>query len=215
MSFADQVKSAIEKAEGQADSEAARRYSDILNELARGLEAQGIGATIRKGADPRKLSLYVHAPYRSSNGSIMLTFFLNGDDLTIVGESPVVISTPEGLETWLLNFVQLPAFIESLHTLRSEGDKPVEARLRVDQNAAYAKGDIVVAVSPEEQRTLWAARIGSQVQLEVQRVDFAGNPLLSSTVQHQVLDSAGLVVKIQNRTFLEGARIKIVGHREI
>jgi hypothetical protein len=212
MSFASKVKSAVTTAERGAETPSALRYCAVLDELAKGLEELGIGARIDGSRDPRKLGLYLHAPYRPQGGSLMLNFFLDGDKIIVSGESPKTIQSPEELERWLLDFVQLPAFVESIRTLREEAERPMEARLRVATGVAYAKGDLVVAVAPADQRTLAEAAVGTEVTLDVARVEFPGNAPFADPPEYKVLDSAGLVVNIESATRV-GDKLRIKGRR--
>lgn len=142
----------------------------------------------------------------------MLSFILDGDDIMVVGESTVRIQDPDELQRRLLEFVRLPNFIESIRTLREEANVPVEARLRVDVRMPYAKGDVVVAVSPTDQETLANAAPGSTVELEVERVEFPGNAPFADPAHYAVLDSAGLLVEVQKADPIEG-KLGITGRR--
>lgn len=212
MSFADQVKMAVADAENAADTEPARRYRAVLDELASGLGQLGAGARLLGGQDPRKLALYLHAPYRPQRGSPMLAFFFDGEDVVVSGENPTRIRTPEELERWLLQFVKLPAFVESLRMLREEANLPVEARLRVDAQVAYAKGDVVVVVSPADQKMIAEAEAGAAVELEVERVEFPGNAQFADPPRYAVLESAGIFVDVE-RAEHAGDKLRIRGVR--
>lgn len=212
MSFADKVKNAVTAAEQAAETPPARLYRDVLDQLAHGLRELGVGARIDGSRDPRKFGLYLHAPYRPQRGSLMLSFFIDGDKVVVSGESPRTIESPEELERWLLDFVQLPAFVESVSTLREEADQPMEARLRVATGVAFTKGDLVVAVSPADQRLLAEAAPGAEVTLDVARVEFPGNAPFADPPEYKVLDSAGLVVSIESAERV-GDKLRIKGRR--
>ena len=128
----------------------------------------------------------------------MVTFFLDGDKVVVSGETPKTLETPEELERWLLDFVQLPPFVESIRTLREEEAHPVEARLRVASGVAYAKGDVVVAVAAADQKMLAGAAVGTEVTLTVARVEFPGNATFADPPEYEILDSAGLVVHVDH-----------------
>lgn len=212
MSFAAKVKTAVEAAQHGAETEPALRYRAVLDQLAEGLAELGIGARITGSRDPRKLGLYLHASYRPERGSLMLSFFLDGDKIIVSGESPKTIGSPEELERWLLDFVKLPAFVESISTLREEAEQPMEARLRVATGVAYAKGDLVVAVAPADQRMLAETAVHAEVTLDITRVEFPGNAPFADPPEYKVLDSAGLVVNIESATRI-GDKLRIKGRR--
>jgi len=212
MSFADKVKTAILTAEAGAETGPARRYCAVLDELAKGLEALGIGARINGARDPRNWGLYLHAPYRPDGGSLMLNFFLDGDKIVVIGENRKTITSPEELERWLLDFMRMRAFLESIRALREQAEQPVEARLRVATGVTYAKGDVVVAVAPVDQQMLAEADVGTQVMLEVERVQFPGNASFFHPPAYRVLDSAGLVVNV-DWTIRVGDKLCIKGRR--
>ena len=137
----------------------------------------------------------------------MLTFFLDGEGVNVVGEGSTSLKTPEELQQWLLRYVQMPTFVESVRTLREEAERPVEARLRVDSGASHAAGDVVVAVSPEDQEQLHVAEKGAPLELRVERIAFPGNGQLDEGRQYALLESAGLFltvteVEAQGNTFM-------------
>jgi hypothetical protein len=212
MSFASKVKAAVTTATAGSETNAGQRYRTVLDELATGLQELGIGARIEGSRDPRRLGLYLHAPYRPQSGSLMLSFFLAGDDLIVSGESPETMKSAEDLERWLLEFVKLPAFVESIRTLREAAERPVEARLRVATGVTYAQGDVVVAVDPVDQKTLFEAADGAEVPLDVTRVEFPGNAQFADTPEYKVLDSSGLVLNIESCARV-GEKLRIKGRR--
>jgi hypothetical protein len=212
MSFAAKVKNTVEAAEHAAETDPARAYRAVLEQLAEGLTELGVGARISGSRDPRKLGLFLHALYRPQRGSLMLSFFLDGDKIIVSGESPKTIGSPEELERWLLEFVKLPAFVESISTLREEAEQPMEARLRVATGVTYAKGDLVVAVDPVDQKKLAEAAEGAEVHLDVARIEFPGNAQFADPPEYRVLDSAGLVLNIESSERI-AEKLRIKGRR--
>lgn len=212
MSFAEQVRAAVTSAEGVAESEHARAFHAVLDELVTGLQGLGVGARVQPGKDPRKLSLYLHPPHRPARVNLMLTLFLDGDGIVVMGEGSTSLKTPDELQRWLLHYVQSPAFVESLRVLREEGKTPVEARLRVDRQASHAIGDVVVAVSADEQAALDAKKKGDEVELQVERLAFPGNGQLTDGTRYALLESAGLSVAVTS-VETEGEKLVIRGER--
>lgn len=212
MSFADQVRAAVANAEGAADTEPAQRFRAVLDEFVAGLGALGVGARIQPGRDARKLTLYLYPAHRPARVKLMLTFFLDGDGIVVSGETSTSITSPDELQRWLLRYVQLPAFLESLGALREEAQLPVEARLRVDRQASHAVGDVVVAVSPEDQEKLDAVTKGSDVELEVERIEFHGNGPYVRGTAYMILESAGLLVGVDS-VEPAGDKLQVKGKR--
>jgi len=212
MSFADQVRAAVANAEGAADTEPARHFRAVLDELVAGLRALGVGARIQSGRDARKLTLYLYPPHRPARVNLMLTFFLDGDGIVVSGETSTSITSPDELQGWLLRYVQLPAFLESLGLLREEAKLPVEARLRVDRQASHAVGDVVVAVSPEDQERLDAATKDSDVELVAERIEFPGNGPYARGTGYVLLESAGLFVSVDS-VEPAGDKLQVKGKR--
>ena len=196
MTFAEKVKKTVETAVASADSEPAKQYRAVLDQLCLGLHELGIGARITNEIDPRKTHLYMHPPYQPTRGSSMLRFSFDGSEIVIFGETTTRLKSPEELEAWLLDFLKLPAFIESLHLLREAAKDPVEARLRVSERMAYAQGDIVVVVPPEDQKRLAEAQQGAHVTIEVEPLQFPGNGKWEESVRHQLLESAGIKLRV-------------------
>jgi len=212
MKFAEKVKNTVKNAESSAESEAAKKYRSVLDELCGALHDLGVGARITSEIDPRKLHLYMHPPYQPNRGSSMLRFFLDGPDITISGETTTRIQSPDQLEAWLLDFLEKPAFIESMRLLREAAHDPVEARLRVSERMAYAQGDIVVVVAPSDQQELATAQHGQQVTIEVELLQFPGNGKFDVNVHHQLLESAGIKLRVVHEEPI-GGKIRLVLER--
>jgi hypothetical protein len=202
----------VASAQEAAHSEIAQRFQAVLDEFANGLAGLGVGARIRPGRDPRKLTLYLYPPHRPARANLMLSFFLQGEGIVVLGEGTTSLETPEGLQEWLLRYVQLPAFLESLGVLREEAELPVEARLRVDRQASQGIRDVVVAVSPEDQQRLDAATKGSDVELDVTRIDSQGNGAYAEGTDYVLLESAGLVLDIESVAPV-GDKLRLKGQR--
>lgn len=202
MSFANAIKAAVESVDHDSGSSRAQEYREVLNELASGLAQAGVGAEIRPRPDPRQSVLYLYPRHRPQAGSFMLSFRLDGDAIIVSGEEPTRIEGPEALKAWLVTFVKLPAFVESLQILRARATEPVEARLRVDATRSFSKGDILVSVSADDQ-----ARIDTNpdvlLSLAVERIEFPGNGHFDAAVKYAVLDSAGLLLRVHKVTVVD------------
>lgn len=212
MTFAEKVKKTVETVVASADSEPAKQYRAVLDQLCRGLDELGIGARITNEKDPRQMHLYMHPLYQPTRGSSMLRFSLDGSDIIIFGETTTRLKSAEDLEAWLLEFLKLPAFIESLHLLRDAAKDPVEARLRVSERMPYAQGDIVVVVPPADQQKLAKAQQGEQVTIEVEPLQFPGNGQFDKDIHHQILESAGIKLRVVNEA-LANQKIQLVLER--
>jgi hypothetical protein len=195
MSFADTVKQAVESIEKEPKSTPAQAFLEVLHELARGLGQAGVGAEIRPWRDPRKSSLYLFPPHRPSMGSHLLMFSLAEGAILVSGETPTLLRTPNDLEAWLLGFIKLPAFVESLSILRERASEPVEARLCEFKAPRVSRSDVLVQVKPEDQVRIDAAGDASIV-VDVAREEFPGNAPLDSALEYSLLDSAGLLVNV-------------------
>jgi hypothetical protein len=211
MTFEEELKQALGQAERDATSTAAAEYRDVLSAVTRVLESEGIGAFIRVGADPRRLTLYVHPRHRPARCNAMLMFFLEGSSIRMFGEEQLVLTAPEDLKRRLIEFVKLPAFRESLQLLRDEATLPVEARLRRSARRSFSDGDVMVAVSATDQERLANASTGSDVELNVERIEFPGNAAFSG--QYKILYSAGIHVDIEKTTSVLEGRLCISGKR--
>jgi len=213
MNFAAKLKQTVEAVEASGNSEQARRYRVVLDELVEGLQSLGVGARIDAEVDPRKQTLYLYPPYRPQRGNRMVRFFLDGAEMTVTGATSTQVKTPEELESWLLDYVKLPAFIESLRELRELAEKSVEARLRVSRKFNYHKDDIMVEVSSADQKRLWETSVGASISFEVKRMDFPGNPRFEDEeTRYEVLNSAGLFLDVDTIQRTD-ERVTIVGRR--
>ncbi|WP_437718153.1 hypothetical protein WMF45_18120 [Sorangium sp. So ce448] len=199
-------------AEAGTDTEPGKPFREVLEQFVNTLRKLGIGARLDPLADPRKLGVWLYPEHRPSRGSIMLTFFFEGDAIIASGDSPTRLGEPELLEAWLVEFVKKSAFIESLAVLREEARQPVEAQLRVNADGRGHAQDVIVTVSACDQEALDALTIGAQASLDVERAEFPGNPQLMAQPAYALLDSAGLVVRVVSST-LNGAKLTIQGTR--
>ncbi|MBK6532926.1 MAG: hypothetical protein IPF99_26050 [Deltaproteobacteria bacterium] len=154
MSFVDEVKSAIQGVERTQSTHPAFALLAVVRDLAEGLSDESVRAVARGMGDPRRVGLYLHPAHRPQRGQYLLTFFFDGEGVTVSGEKSIRYTDPEGLKKWLIDFVTLPAFIESLQILREEATRPVEARLRRSAALAYSQGDVMVEVSAADQKKL-------------------------------------------------------------
>ncbi|MFS8066514.1 MAG: hypothetical protein ACMG6S_09095 [Byssovorax sp.] len=212
MTFAEKLIAAVKAAEAGTETEPGRPFRTVLEQFVDTLRKLGIGARLDSLADPRKLGVWMYPEHRPSRGSLMLTFFFDGDAIIASGERPTRLPDPDLLEAWLLDFVKKPAFIESLDILREQATWPVEAQLRVNGDGRQHGQDVVVAVSACDQEALDASAIGARASFEVERAEFPGNPQFMAQPAYALLDSAGIVMSIQNST-LNGPRLAIQGTR--
>ena len=212
MSFAEKLIAAVKTAEAGTETEPGKPFRAVLEQFVATLRKLGIGARLDSLADPRKLGVWLYPEHRPSRGSLMLTFFFDGDAIIAFGDSPTRLPEPDLLEAWLLEFVKKPAFIESLATLREEATLPVEAQLRVNADGRRHGQDVVVAVTARDQEVLHTLAIHAPASLKVERAEFPGNPQFMAQPAYALLDSAGVVVLIQNST-LSGPKLAIQGTR--
>ncbi len=209
MSFADEVTKAVTDAETAAPT---NPYRAVLEDLAKGLRQLEIGADITTGKDPRRLRFTIAPRHRPARSSLMLSFFIDGDALLVFGESQRRMNTPTALEEYLLEFVKLPAFLESIKILREQADEPVEARLRASEDLPFMRTDVLVEVKPEDQKRIAEATPGSEMKLDVARIEFPGNATFADPAAYKVLDSAGYRVAIGSAT-TNGEVLSIRGTR--
>lgn len=214
MSFAEKLIAAVKTAEAGTGIEVGKPFRSVLEQFVDALPNLGIGARLTPLADPRRLGVWLYPEHRPSRGSLMLTFFFDGDAIIATGEKPTRLTEPELLEAWLVEFVKKPAFIETLAILREEATQPVEAQLRVNADGLRHRQDVVVTVTARDQEALDTLVNGAQVSLEVERTEFPGNPQLMERPAYALLDSAGVVVHITSST-LTGTKLLIQGTRVI
>lgn len=212
MSFAEKLIAAVKTAEAGTDIEVGKPFRSVLEQFVDTLGNLGIGARLAPLADPRRLGVWLYPVHRPSRGSLMLTFFFDGDAIIATGEKPTRLTEPELLEAWLVEFVKKPAFVESLAILREEATQPVEAQLRVNADGLRHQQDVVVTVTARDQEALDALINGAQASLEVERTEFPGNPQIMTPPAYALLDSAGVVVRITSST-LAGTKLTIQGMR--
>lgn len=212
MSFAEKLIAAVKTAEAGIETEPGKPFRAVLEQFADTLRTLGIGARIEALADPRKLGVWLHPKHRPGRGSHLLTFFFDGDAIIAFGNEPTRLPEPDLLEAWLLEFVKKPAFVESLGILREEATLPVEGQLRVNDDGRRHEQDMVVTVTAQNQEALDALAIAAPALLEVERAEFPGNPQFMAQPAYALLDSAGIVVRVQT-TRLRGARLDIQGTR--
>jgi hypothetical protein len=212
MSFAEKLIAAVKIAEAGTATEPGKPFRAVLEQFVDTLRKLGVGARLDSLADPRKLGVWLYPEHRPSRGSLMLTFFFDGDAIIASGNNPTRLPDPDLLEAWLLDFVKKPAFIESLAILREEATLPVEAQLRVSGEGRRHSQDMVVAVTALKQEELDTLAIQAPASVDVERAEFPGNPQFIAPPVYALLNSAGVVVTIQSST-LNGAKLEIRGTR--
>lgn len=200
MTFAEQIRAALAKANEGANSQQAQPFLEVLKEFVAEINTSGVGARIQPGRTQQKLSFYIYPQHRPGRANLMLSFFLNGDTIVVSGESTTTLSTAEDLQQWLLKFLQLPAFVESLAIMREQARIPVEARLRAARDDASVESDIGVAVSPEDQERLDKKQKGETIEVTVTPFKFPGNRSYVPGTNYFLLESAGLSVDVQQVT---------------
>jgi hypothetical protein len=213
MSFAEKLVAAVKTAEAGTDTETGKAFRAVLEQFVDTLRGPlGVGARLDRRSDPRRLGVSIYPEHRPSQGSVLLSFFLDGDVIVAPGTPPDRLSTPEKLEEWLLNYVQAPTFIESLTFLREQATEPVEAQLQVNADARRHKQDMTVAVTAEQQQILGNLSIGAPVTLEVERIEFPGNPATLDPPSYARLVSAGIAVDVLSCA-PAGAKVSVSGKR--
>ncbi len=212
MTFAEKLIAAVKTAEAGTDTEPGKPFRKVLEQFADTIRKLGIGARLDALGDRRKLGVWLYPAHRPNRGSLMLTFFFDGDAIIAPGDSPTRLADPEILEAWLVEFVGKSAFIESLDLLREQATQPVEAQLRVHADGRRHEQDVIVTVSARDQEVLDNLTTGSLAMLDVERTEFPGNPPISATPIYTLLDSAGLKVSVTN-SHPNGAKLEVQGTR--
>jgi hypothetical protein len=212
MSFAEKLIAAVKTAEAGAATESGTPFRAILEQFVDTLRGLGIGARLDSLGDPRRLGVWLFPKHQPGRGSLMLTFFFDGDAVIASGENPTRLTEPDLLEVWLVEFVRLPAFIESLGILREQAALPVEAQLRVNIDGRQHERDMIVSVSATVQETLDTLAIGAPASLEVERTEFPGNPQFVTGLTYALLNSAGVTVRIQT-SVVNGSKLTMQGTR--
>lgn len=212
MTFAEKLITAVKTAEAGTETEPGKPFRAVLEQFVEALRKLGIGARLEALADSRRLGVWLYPEHRPNRGSLMLTFFFEGEAIIASGESPTRLAEPELLEAWLVEFVKKHAFIESLAILREQATLPVEAQLRVNADGPQHEQDVIVAVSARDQEALDTLVTGAQAVLDVERAEFPGNPQIMVQPAYALLNSAGVVVRIQSCT-LNGTKLAIRGTR--
>jgi hypothetical protein len=197
MSFADKVNEAIRQAAATPESDHLK-YTQVLEELAEALSNEGVIARIVQSAAPRTLWLTLAPPCRPGQRSPMLRFEIGTDKITVSDAPPRVFSTVDELEKELLRFVSMPAFVETLHILRTRGNEPVDARLHHQTSLPATALDIFVEVSASDQKRLYESQIGSNATIKVKRLQYMGNGQFSPGGTYDYLESAGVFVEVQD-----------------
>ena len=162
------------------------------------------------------MSLYLYPSHRPNAGSHMLMFSLRDGAIIVSGREPTSLATPTELETWLIEFIKLPAFAESLSILRERATQPVEARLCEHGADRISRGDVLVLVQSADQARIATSEDATpegEVTVEVERVEFPGNaPLRDAVGNYAALDSAGVLLRV-TRAKVSGNRATITGMR--
>ncbi len=210
MSFAEKLLEAVRTTEAGAEPEPGGPFRETLEQFVDTVGTLGVGARLDELR--RSLGVWFYPLHRPARGSYLLRFVFDGEAVIASGSTRMTLSTPEDLEEWLVSFVKTPAFRESLAVLREQATLPVEAKLWKRDDGLRDALDVLVAVSAEAQEALDRAAPGDRVSLDVQRIEFPGNPPFAAPPAYALLDSAGLRVRIE-RCDTGGAALRIEGTR--
>jgi hypothetical protein len=227
MSFAQQIASAVENVFKSPETASGREYLKILDELVEGIRALKVGARVAPTKDPRKYILNLHPPYRPGMESPMASFFLDAKgcmDVDVSGhiqrsdgctsplfDTSITCDNPEKLRECILYLVQLKGFVDAVKDLRDKATEPVEARLNVFAKMHYSQGDVVVEVSAKDQARLGKASPGERLVLDVARCDFQNNAHFGKTQKWEMLNSAGLSLRVESVKRLSPPKAKVTG----
>lgn len=194
---------------------AANPYDPVLREFAKNLEAinEWVQVRIEVGDRPELRYLVTGPRFRLFETSMMQSFWISEDTLKIFGAEPRLLNSPEELETYLVAFLKFSEFRTTLEEYERRCKEPVYASLRRRGLFDLYRGDVLVVVSPDDQRRLAEAEAGATFELQVP----LDNPAeYDETLQHRYLESGGFGIRLETEaTRREGDIVHLRGAKRV
>jgi hypothetical protein len=135
-------------------------WDDVLDEFVAVLNegyADALRAYRRDGAASGVGHIVVTPRGRRNHRNTLLVLHFEHDEARVLAGGGRSFATPDALQEYLINFVRLPAFRETVRSMRELAAEPVTGVLQgrdLELGARRPSTDILVTLAPEEQARL-------------------------------------------------------------
>jgi len=198
--FGERVKSKLSKMTAAQAPAAPSAYDAVLAEFVRRLNEADLNlhAEVEPREPPQRRLIITWPKYRRTNPMILLSFWIDGPRIHVLGEGKRELASVEDLEAFLDNFLDHSHFPETIDAYREIAQQPVQGFLRTRGAFQSAPDDVLVLVSPEQQKNLATKAPGELVIAEVEPKSFPGAGVYDPNTTYLALESAGFAINILN-----------------
>lgn len=185
-------------------------FINVLMEFATAISQGGVRASLRPTTASNRQNLVLAPVHQPGFSIILANVIFQGGVVKLLGQT---IATPAALEQALVVFAQSAEVQQSIHEIHAISQAPVEGNLR-EGIGEIKDTNILVEVSPAEQKKLDCTLVGDPVNIQIKWQNFQGNPTIEIPNQrYHFLSSAGLYLKIDEIILKDGDNYTLVGHR--
>lgn len=211
MSFKDEIRQAVMEVRQRALHEQ-NPYVQALGDLAEALTTDTIVADVSP-ARGQRWKLRVCPRHRPAQAALLLSVAVENGKVVVMTDERREFSTRESFENYLKDLVRLDGFISDLDELERQSREPVEAHLRVLDPQTISRDDLMLIVTPEDQRRLSEASESTDLELELEVGSAVGAGAYKTNVTYQFLISAGLVLVVTDTSRTPDGKIRVKGRR--
>lgn len=207
MSFSDEIKAAITKARSGAEPTESP-FLLLLQEMARGVSSDKVRCHV---VDRKQLRYELHlAPvYQPGRSNPVLVVRLIQGGVEVLGGSNQRFISEADFREYLRKLAVDPVFLDSVAAVEEATDLPVEGFLR-EHRGRVSREDVMLVVSPEDQKKI-AVSGDQEIALQLPVADFPGAGAVKEGQAYGWLESAGLVVKVEEWAREDDGRVRLVG----
>ncbi len=216
---AEQVQAALDAAlKTQVELNPADPYQKVLNEFVGYLNGQPwLRAEVRPvagGKVPGALRLVIWPRSQRSLAMTMHSLLLQGGTARVLRDDGAELTSPERLDQYLLDSLQLPSMAETLREFRRMSSEDVEGYLRVKALRSLTVNDVSVIVPHASQVKLADAAEGDGGELDVLVALLNPAPLgkYQPDADYRFLNTGGYAMSLSKKTeMIDDKTVKVTG----
>jgi hypothetical protein len=211
--FGERLRSRLERMAAAGNEEAAPSpYDDVLHEFVHELNHADfdLHAELKVAAVPQRRIIEVWPKYRRFPRLLLLSFSIDGPRIHLLAENMRELPSVDALKQFLESFV-VSSFPSTVDVFREIASEPVQGYLRTRGAFEIAPEDVLVVVSPEEQRRLATAAPGTSLTLDVVPQRFPGAGIYDPARPYAALESGGFALERTRVVPVEAGRVRVTG----
>lgn len=209
MSFSDEIKAAIAKARSGVDPTQSP-FLRLLQEMASGVSSAS--DKVKCYVVDRKqhrYGLHLAPAYQPGRSNLVLMVRLIQGGIEVLGGSDQRFHSEFDFQKYLRDLAVDPVFLDSVAAVEDAADQPVEGFLR-ERLGHVSREDVMLEVSPDDQKTI-ATSGGQKITLQLPVANFPGAGVIKEGHAYGWLESAGLVLKVEEWHKEDDERVRVTG----